>query len=1374
MSPRVSLITTVYNRVRYLGCAIESVLAQSFADFELIIWDDGSTDGSLEVAQGYAQKDQRVRVVVADHQGRVQSLFDAHTLARGEYLAWVDSDDVLAPTALEESVAVLDADKAIGMVYSNYDVIDEQGENKGLGKRCQIPFSKKRLLLDFMTFHFRVMRRSVFELAGGIDVTVPCAVDYDLCLRLSEVTEISHLARSLYFYRVHEASISQSQRLAQVEWAKESIARALVRRGMDKEWEVSLEVHSTLAGEIEGRYQIVRKEIDKPRSVLKPWVRWVSRAMIGVNFSLFTLNHAAWAQSITPNVDGMGTQVTVNGTQYDISGGTLSSNGQNLFHSFKDFNLSSEQIANFLSNPQILNILARVNGGDPSVIDGLLKVSGGNSNLFLMNPSGIVFGNNASLDVQGAFAATTANGIQFADSWFGATGSNDYGSLLGSPTGFGFSMSQPGALFNAGNLSVKSDQSLSLVGGTVINTGNLSGGQVTLSAVPGESYVRLSQPGQALSLDIPDRPNAWNGTIASLPQLLTGGNAASATGVTVNPDGTVQLTGTELTVNGGDVANKGDITAQTATLSATNNLSLAASQLKTAQDLTLKAQNQVIVRDSVEKPFLAQAGGNLTVRGDRGIDIFALKHPGTYAFQSGGNLSFLSDGIISGDAHFKSGGNLSFRNLTGGAGKFVSLFDPVIYSDGDVDLGYYTGTSLKVEAGGNILAQDITITGPDDSGSIPEDDPDYYTLTGTSALILRGGLSEPASIISVGNIRAQGGHVELLTNGNIFTGNIDVSSNEGGERGGSIQLKAYNIFTGSLNASSTSGHEVDFEPGDYAGYGNDVSNMDSGGSISIEAGYLLRTGNLNASSQSGDGGSITVTAADMEIGSQSVSAGPDRVLNAYWGSAGAYPSTYTFEEGTVSINKTPAPPAIDPMAPTDPGNSTDPIAPDNPNPNSDPSSGLSITSSTSTTGSSGGSSGASMGGGTGSSGTGQTIVISVPSGNGNTSDDPGSTPDIIDDPTVPDNASDPIDSIAPDHSTDSIAPDHSTDPIAPDNPTANSDPSTGGNSSNSTTSGGAGSSGSGQTIVVSVPSGSPDSPVGVSNAGTTIGGSGTSINPAAIPPNLFISDSNSSRSNQQNMGDDDSEDSDSEEDSSPEATRHRILTFLEAQRLAGERWTAKAISEKLDIPIEIARIAVINPIGRDVKVEIPDISGLYGGTLVAGDDTWPLGVCDDIVCKVTIGTVTLVFTKLDEFGGSVVTAISNTGNAIWSKRGAAAEAIHDFFFPIDGDNLRGNTEQLAIHLARLLQLSEVGGQPPGEEPPPDKDPENHWWREIKTFVKNILKATKKAKRPQVLRELMKNIRKGRYTEEQILDIERRLAEAEAKMGEKLPEVFPLK
>jgi filamentous hemagglutinin family protein len=74
--------------------------------------------------------------------------------------------------------------------------------------------------------------------------------------------------------------------------------------------------------------------------------------------------------------------------------------------------LDSGQIANFISTPNVQNILGRINGENASVINGLLQVSGGNSNLFLMNPSGIVFGQNATLNVPAAFTATTANGIQ--------------------------------------------------------------------------------------------------------------------------------------------------------------------------------------------------------------------------------------------------------------------------------------------------------------------------------------------------------------------------------------------------------------------------------------------------------------------------------------------------------------------------------------------------------------------------------------------------------------------------------------------------------------------------------------------------------------------------------------------------------------------------------------------------------------------------------------------------------------------------------------------------------------------------------------------------------------------------------------------------
>jgi len=127
------------------------------------------------------------------------------------------------------------------------------------------------------------------------------------------------------------------------------------------------------------------------------------------------------------------------------------------------------------------------------------------------------------------------------------------------------------------------------------------------------------------------------------------------------------------------------------------------------------------VRDSVENPFLATAGGNLYIQGNKGIDILALNHPET-PFQSGGNLSLVSDGIISGDAHFASVGQFQVLNLAGGAGNFVSFYDPIISALGDVNLGNYTGSSLKVETLGRITAGNITITGPDTAlvGSDPD------------------------------------------------------------------------------------------------------------------------------------------------------------------------------------------------------------------------------------------------------------------------------------------------------------------------------------------------------------------------------------------------------------------------------------------------------------------------------------------------------------------------------------------------------------------------------------------------------------------------------------------------------------------------------
>ena len=151
---------------------------------------------------------------------------------------------MLAPTALAETVAVLDRQPTIGLVYTDYWVIDEQDAVKEYGMRCRVPYDKDRLLIEFMIFHFRLIRRSVYDQVGGTDERFLCCQDYDLCLKLSEVTEIEHLHQPLYYYRHHLHSIAGQQRYGQILWSKEATEQALKRRGLTDEYELEVQIFS--------------------------------------------------------------------------------------------------------------------------------------------------------------------------------------------------------------------------------------------------------------------------------------------------------------------------------------------------------------------------------------------------------------------------------------------------------------------------------------------------------------------------------------------------------------------------------------------------------------------------------------------------------------------------------------------------------------------------------------------------------------------------------------------------------------------------------------------------------------------------------------------------------------------------------------------------------------------------------------------------------------------------------------------------------------------------------------------------------------------------------------------------------------------------
>lgn len=269
---------------------------------------------------------------------------------------------------------------------------------------------------------------------------------------------------------------------------------------------------------------------------------------------------AAQAQSITAAPDGTGTIVTPVGSRTDIQGGTQA--GTNLFHSFAQFNVGQNQSANFLVNANIQNILSRVVGGSPSFINGLIQVMGSRANLYLMNPAGIVFGVNAELNVPSSFTATTANAIGFGcgslrcEGLFPATGTVSFPQLAAHPSSFAFLANQSGVIFNAGSLSVLPGQSLTLLGGRVINIGSLSapGGTISVVETSGERLMRIREPGQVLSLELPLETrnsltaNSQPFTPIALPQLLTGGHLSDATGVTVE-NGVIKLTRAKTTLS---------------------------------------------------------------------------------------------------------------------------------------------------------------------------------------------------------------------------------------------------------------------------------------------------------------------------------------------------------------------------------------------------------------------------------------------------------------------------------------------------------------------------------------------------------------------------------------------------------------------------------------------------------------------------------------------------------------------------------------------------------------------------------------------------------------------------------------------------------
>jgi filamentous hemagglutinin family protein len=235
-------------------------------------------------------------------------------------------------------------------------------------------------------------------------------------------------------------------------------------------------------------------------SLLQKHYRTISIWGIGIlgNLALaFLLSECVLAQNIA--LDGtLGERRTLTGPNYIIRQTDGQTVGNNLFHSFGKFGLDRGEAATFQSSAKIDNIFSRVTGNSPSKIDGLIATTGTRANLFLMNPNGIIFGKNASLDIKGSFVATTANAIQFGDrGFFSATNPQSPALLTVKPSAFFFNQISPAAITNRAKegLEVSKGNSIVLVGGDIdFDGGKLKApeGKVELGGLSEPGIVTLS------------------------------------------------------------------------------------------------------------------------------------------------------------------------------------------------------------------------------------------------------------------------------------------------------------------------------------------------------------------------------------------------------------------------------------------------------------------------------------------------------------------------------------------------------------------------------------------------------------------------------------------------------------------------------------------------------------------------------------------------------------------------------------------------------------------------------------------------------------------------------------------------------------------
>jgi glycosyltransferase involved in cell wall biosynthesis len=233
----VSVLMPVYNTEGYVAEAVESILNQTFTDFEFIIINDGSTDDSLKILQHYAQRDSRICLISRENKGISFTRNQLVEISKGKYLAWMDSDDISMPNRLELMVSWLDSNPDHIAIGCQTIVIDTEGSTL-----CNWNYPIHHNEIDLkhisgigslaMFFASSMILRSAVVSIGKFDEKLTTAEDLDLLLRLAEIGKIANMDIALYKCRQHMGSVTHTQVNILKRDYVNVVSRGCIRRGL--------------------------------------------------------------------------------------------------------------------------------------------------------------------------------------------------------------------------------------------------------------------------------------------------------------------------------------------------------------------------------------------------------------------------------------------------------------------------------------------------------------------------------------------------------------------------------------------------------------------------------------------------------------------------------------------------------------------------------------------------------------------------------------------------------------------------------------------------------------------------------------------------------------------------------------------------------------------------------------------------------------------------------------------------------------------------------------------------------------------------------------------------------------------------------------